>query len=157
MDYFKIGNFITECRKEKNLTQEELAEKLEVSSKSISRWENGTTKPDYSKLKKLCKELDINVNELLSGEKIEERDYMKKAEENFINLKKNVDKTLGVLKFIRLICIIVIIGALAVNIYFNVTNVKMYNKATIVLVTNILLYINMLFGSIATILAYKID
>ena len=82
---------------------------------------------------------------------------MKKAEENFINLKKNVDKTLGVLKFIRLICIIVIIGALAVNIYFNVTNVKMYNKATIILVTNILLYINMLFGSIATILAYKID
>ena len=157
MDYFKIGNFITECRKEKNLTQEELAEKLGVSSKSISRWENGTTRPDYSKLKELCKELDINVNEFLSGERIEERNYMKKAEENFINLKKNVDKTLKILKFIRLISIIIIIGALAVNVYFNVTNVKSFDKATTILVTNILLYINIFCGSIATILAYKID
>ena len=84
MDQIKIGNFISECRKNKKMTQEQLAEKLGVTSKSVSRWENGNTMPDYSLLKDLCNELDINVNELLSGEKIRESDYMIKAEENFI-------------------------------------------------------------------------
>ena len=60
MDQIKIGNFILNCRKEKGLTQEQLAEKLGVTSKSISRWENGNTMPDYSLLKDLCNELDIN-------------------------------------------------------------------------------------------------
>ena len=64
MDQIKIGKFILNCRKEKGLTQEQLAEKLGVTSKSISRWENGNTMPDYSLLKDLCNELDINVNEL---------------------------------------------------------------------------------------------
>ena len=69
MNQEKIGKFITTCRKEKNLTQEELAEKLNVSNKSVSRWENGKNMPDYSVLNDLCNILDININELLSGEK----------------------------------------------------------------------------------------
>ena len=69
MNQIKIGNFIKQCRKEKNLTQEELAQKLGTTSKSISRWENGNTMPDYSILKQLCDELNININELLTGEK----------------------------------------------------------------------------------------
>ena len=69
MNQEKIGKFITTCRKEKNLTQEELAEKLNVSNKSVSRWENGKNMPDYSVLNDLCNIFDININELLSGEK----------------------------------------------------------------------------------------
>ena len=92
MDQIKIGKFILNCRKEKGLTQEQLAEKLGVTSKSISRWENGNTMPDYSLLKDLCNELDINVNELLSGEKIKGNDYMNKSEENLIKLRKQIDK-----------------------------------------------------------------
>ena len=80
MDQVKIGKFITYCRKEKKLTQEQLAENLGVTSKSISRWENGKTMPDYSLLKDLCNNLGISINELLTGERIKESDYMNKAD-----------------------------------------------------------------------------
>ena len=70
MDQEKIGRFIAERRKEKNMTQEQMAEKIGVSSKSISRWENGKTMPDVSLFETLCEELNITVNELLKGEKI---------------------------------------------------------------------------------------
>ena len=67
MNQEKIGKFIAKCRKDKNITQEQLAEKLGVSNKSISRWENGRNMPDYSILKELCNTLDIDVNEFLIG------------------------------------------------------------------------------------------
>ena len=119
MDQRRIGKFIYDCRKKKGLTQDVLAEKLGVTSKSISRWENGNTMPDYSLLKDLCSELDINVNELLSGEKIKESDYMIKAEDNFIELKKKVDTTLKIVKIVTTVCSIVLIGVFILNMYFN--------------------------------------
>ena len=119
MDQRRIGKFIYDCRKDKGLTQEDLAEKLGVTSKSISRWENGNTMPDYSLLKDLCSELDINVNELLSGERIKESDYMIKAEDNFIELKKKVDTTLKIVKIVTTACSIVLIGVFILNMYFN--------------------------------------
>ena len=78
MNQEKIGKFIAKCRKDKNITQEQLAEKLGVSNKSISRWENGKNMPDYSILKELCDTLDIDVNEFLSGEKIEKNEKNEK-------------------------------------------------------------------------------
>ena len=111
MDQIKIGKFILNCRKEKGLTQEQLAEKLGVTSKLISRWENGNTMPDYSLLKDLCNELDINVNELLSGKKIKENDYMNKSEENLIKLRKQIDKRKKVLTIISYVFIAIIIVA----------------------------------------------
>lgn len=69
MDQKKIGKFIAECRKEKNLTQEQLAEKLNVTSKSISRWENGKTMPDITLFELLCEELNISIDELLKAQK----------------------------------------------------------------------------------------
>ena len=74
MNQEKIGKFIAKCRKDKNITQEQLAEMLGVSNKSISRWETGKNMPDYSILKELCNALDIDVNEFLSGEKIEKNE-----------------------------------------------------------------------------------
>ena len=85
MDQEKIGKFISECRKNKNLTQQELAEILNVTNKTISRWENGKTMPDISLFKQLCEILDITINELLSGEKIAKKDYQEKLEENILN------------------------------------------------------------------------
>lgn len=119
MDQFKIGKFILNCRKEKNLTQEQLAEKLGVSSKSISRWENGNTMPDYSLLKDLCNELDINVNELLSGEKIKNNDYINKSEENLVNLRKQIDKRKKILTIITYIFSAIIIIAFIINMILN--------------------------------------
>ncbi len=86
MNQKKIGKFIQEMRKEKDLTQVELAEKLGVSNRTISKWENGRGLPDYSMFQDLCRELDITINEFLSGEKIDNEDYQKKFEENFISV-----------------------------------------------------------------------
>ena len=85
MNQEKIGKFILECRKEKKMTQSELAEKLGVTDKSIGNWENGRNMPDLSLFKPLCDELGITINELLSGEKIKKEKYQEKFEENIIN------------------------------------------------------------------------
>ena len=119
MDQIKIGKFILDCRKKKNLTQEQLAEKIGVTSKSISRWENGKTMPDYSLLKDLCSELDINVNELLSGEKIKGNDYMNKSEENLIKLRKQIDKRKKVLTIITYAFMTIIIVVFILNMILN--------------------------------------
>ena len=88
MDQIKIGKFIAEERKKKGCTQRELADKLGISDKTISKWERGNGFPEISLLLPLCNELDITVNELLSGERLLEVDYKKKAEENMVNLVK---------------------------------------------------------------------
>ena len=88
MDQVRIGKFIAKCRKEKNMTQAELAEKLNITDRAISKWETGKGMPDSSIMLDLCKELNITVNELLSGEMIKMENYDRKAEENFIKLQK---------------------------------------------------------------------
>ena len=88
----KIGKFIAERRKEKELTQKQLAEQLSVSDKAVSKWETGRSMPDNSILFELCKILDINVNELLSGEKLSDDNYHGKAEENMMTLMKEKQK-----------------------------------------------------------------
>ena len=85
MNQEKIGKFILKCRKEKKLTQIELAEKLGVTDKSISNWENGRNMPDLSLFKPLCEILDISINDLISGEKLSKDKYQEKLEENIIS------------------------------------------------------------------------
>ena len=85
MNQEKIGRFIAECRKQRKLTQSELGEKLGVTEKSISNWENGRNMPDLSLFKPLCEELNISLNDLMSGEKVKEKEYRDKLEENIIN------------------------------------------------------------------------
>jgi len=92
MNQEKIGRFIAECRKNKEMTQEELAEKIGVSRKAISRWENGKNMPDLTLFKPICDNLGITVNELLSGEKISNLKYNEKLEENIINTIDYIDK-----------------------------------------------------------------
>ena len=85
MNQEKIGKFIARCRKDKKMTQSELAEKLGVTDKSIGNWENGRNMPDLSLFKPLCDELNITINDLLSGEKIRKDKYQEKFEENIVN------------------------------------------------------------------------
>lgn len=85
MDQEKIGKFIAERRKLKKFTQSELAEKLGVTDRSVSNWENGKNMPDLSLFKPICELLDISINELLSGEIISSDKYQKKFEENIVN------------------------------------------------------------------------
>lgn len=86
MDQVKIGKFIAEMRKEQNLTQKQLADKLDISDRTISKWECGKGMPDVGLMIPLCEEIKINVNELLSGERLSEDHYSRRAEENMIRL-----------------------------------------------------------------------
>lgn len=95
MNQEKIGKFIASCRKKNNLTQLELAEKLGVTDRSVSKWENGRCMPDLSLFKPLCEELDITINELLSGEKINKEIYQEKFEENIVNTIDYTNKKLN--------------------------------------------------------------
>lgn len=88
MDLIKIGKFITDCRKDKKITQEELAEKLYITDRAVSKWERGLSLPDADKMLDLCEILDINVNELLIGEKIDMKDNEKKTEELLLELAR---------------------------------------------------------------------
>lgn len=88
MDQIKIGKFVAECRKKNNLTQLQLAEKLNITDRAISKWENGKAMPDSSIMLELCNELKISVNELLSGELIEMKDYNQIAEKNLLEMAK---------------------------------------------------------------------
>ena len=92
MDLIKIGKFIANCRKEKKLTQEQLAEKLFITDRAVSKWERGLSLPDADKMLDLCNLLEINVNELLNGEKIDMKDYNKKTEELLLELAKQEEK-----------------------------------------------------------------
>ena len=85
MNQEKIGKFIAKCRKDKKMTQSELAEKLGVTDKSIGNWENGRNMPDLSLFKPLCDVLGITINDLLSGEKISKDKYQERFEENIVN------------------------------------------------------------------------
>lgn len=86
MDQVKIGSFIKAVRKEKGLTQHEVAEMLFISDKTVSKWETGNGMPDVTLMLPLCNILGISVNELLSGERLNSDQYYKKAEENILTL-----------------------------------------------------------------------
>ena len=88
MDQEKIGRFIASCRKEKQLTQAALAEQLGITDRAVSKWENGKSMPDISIMMDLCSLLEINTNELLTGEHIKMEDYKKNAEDNLLELTK---------------------------------------------------------------------
>lgn len=116
MDQVKIGRFIAECRKKNNLTQMQLAEKLNITDRAISKWENGKAMPDSSIMLDLCNELKISVNELLSGERIEMKNYNENVEKNLLEMvkqKEEADK--------RLLSMEVIIGALSIMILLSLT------------------------------------
>ena len=90
MDQIKIGKFIAACRKEQGLTQLQLADKLGITDKAISKWERGISMPDTSIMLELCEILQINVNELLSGEKIGMENKNQKNEELMLDLAKEI-------------------------------------------------------------------
>ena len=88
MDLIKIGKFIALKRREKKITQEELAEKLYITDRAVSKWERGLSMPDADKMLDLCNILGINVNELLNGEMIDMKNYNKKMDELLIEMAK---------------------------------------------------------------------
>ena len=123
MDNIKIGKFIANCRKEKGLTQAQLAEFLGVSNKSISRWENGNTMPDISLYEPLCKALNIEVSELLYGKRMNVDEKITHGEKSALNVlgTKEQLENLAILTEILIVVGIIIsltlTKLLATNIY----------------------------------------
>ena len=116
MNQLATGKFISQKRKQKNLTQEQLAEKLGVSNKTVSKWETGKCMPDYSIVKTLCDELEITVAELMDGEKSEEKSVRTYDEEQIMDLLKktqNLEKQKELLYGILLIVMGIALQALS--------------------------------------------
>lgn len=90
IDIQKTGKFIAQCRHEKNLTQKELGDRLNVTDRAVSKWENGKSFPDVNLIEELCRELDIEVSELLAGKKIEPEHYKEETEKMLMgNVRAN--------------------------------------------------------------------
>ena len=92
MDHIKVGQFIAECRKKKDLTQAQLAEKLNITDRAISKWENGKAMPDSALMLDLCDILGINVNELLCGEVSDQEQRNEQLEELIFQMAKNEER-----------------------------------------------------------------
>ena len=135
MDLSITGKFIAEMRKAKKLTQVQLAEKLNVSEKTISKWECGNGFPDTTLILPLCEALDITANELLSGKKIDNSDeYQEKAEDNLLRLiaeKRHGKKTIiqQVLIMVVALMSVLTIGFLVAP--YETTNPLLYNLIVI--------------------------
>ena len=113
MDQVKIGKFIADCRKKTNLTQMQLAEKLNITDRAISKWETGKSLPDSSIMLELCDILGISVNDLLCGEIVTMANYNKELENNLLEIikqKEQADK--------RLLSVEVFIGITATIVLF---------------------------------------
>ena len=95
MNQIDTGKFIAGCRKEKGLTQAQLAEKLNITDRAVSKWETGKCMPDASIMLELCNILGVTVNELLSGERIEINNYEEKVNENLIELKRKDENNMN--------------------------------------------------------------
>ena len=132
MDQIKIGKFIAQTRKEQNLTQRQLADTLLISDKTVSKWECGKGLPEVSLMLPLCDVLHITVNELLTGEKVSDDDYRKKAEENMMNLiKENEEnkKRMGLSMICGVITIIAVCSLIVIASY-----IEMHTALRIILI-----------------------
>lgn len=119
MDQIRTGRFIAAERKAKGLTQKQLAEKMNISDKTVSKWECGNGFPEVSLLEPLCSQLDITVNELLAGERVNEQDYIRKAEENMMDMirEKEINRkrmaeniALGTISTITMVTMILVVS-----------------------------------------------
>ncbi len=135
MDLSKIGKFIAEQRKKQGLTQAELAEKLYITDRAVSKWETGKSMPDSSIMLDLCKTLNISVNDLLSGEVVTKMDnYNKKLEQNLLEMvkeKEKADKRLLALEWvIGILSILVLLIPIMISSY--VPNLEDWQRIIIV-------------------------
>lgn len=119
MDQEKIGRFIAGCRKEQGLTQAQLAERLNITNRAVSKWETGKSCPDVSLMPELCRIFGITVNELLSGERITMEEYQKKAEENLVALQDKRAKAEKVFKRIERLWLAITLLLLPVHLAIN--------------------------------------
>lgn len=147
MDQIKIGKYIRKKRKEKNITQSELAEKLNITDRAISKWENGICMPDVGIITDLCKILNITINDLFSGEKVDMKKNEKILENNLLEmakLKEEKDKQLLTLEWV----LVSIVISAFLTILFVASYIEMANwlKALLIVISFLILLFGVVFG-----------
>lgn len=136
MNQERIGRFIAELRKEKKLTQIDLANKLGITDRAISKWENGRGLPDLSLLTPLCEILDISINELLSGSRLDKKDYQEKLEENIINTIDYTDKKIKkTKKFFVIVLSVIVIMFIVLFMFYGIDITRMRNNKPVIFST----------------------
>ncbi|MCI5569580.1 MAG: helix-turn-helix domain-containing protein [Lachnospiraceae bacterium] len=148
MDQVKTGRFIAGERKKKGYTQKQLAEKLQISDKTISKWECGNGFPEVSLLLPLCSELDITVNELLSGERVSDEDYRNKAEENMVNLVKEAQENKKKIILSAMVCTLTIIAALPLFLVAGAFEMEEWMRAVLIAVGLVVIVLGIAIGCI---------
>jgi len=147
MDQIKIGKFISEKRKEKNITQSSLAEMLGITDRAISKWENGICLPDAGTMPELCEILDISINDLFCGEVVDMKNNEKKLEENLLEMtlaKEVSDK--------RLLNMEIYIGFVSVVILFTMIFTAMliempvYAQGILIAIGSVMFFIGMIYA-----------
>ena len=133
MDQVKIGRFIAECRKNANLTQMQLAEKLNITDRAVSKWETGKAMPDSSIMLDLCDVLKISVNDLFSGEVVTVDNYNKKLENNLLEMVKQKEQADKRLLFLE-IFIGIVVSVILLALIFVAAFVPMADWLRIVLI-----------------------
>lgn len=133
MNKIKIGEFIASLRKEQNMTQLDLANKLGITDRAVSKWENGRGMPDLSLIKPLCDALSITVNELFCGEKIDKELFTEKAEENIVNTLSFSEKKIRKTKVVSfaVLASVVIAVLMLVSLFFIDINAMRNNKPVV--------------------------
>ena len=148
MDQIKIGKFIADERKRKGYTQKQLSEKLEISDKTVSKWERGNGFPEVSLLLPLCNELDISVNELLSGERVSEEDYRKKAEENMVNLVREAQESKKKIVLSAMVAVLSLVAALPLFVLSGALSMEAWLRTTLVVTGLIVLALGIVIACI---------
>ena len=139
MDQICIGKFIAEERKKKGYTQRQLSEKLGISDKTISKWERGNGFPEVSLLLPLCEELDITVNELLSGKRVSEEEYRKKAEENMVNLVKEAQESKTKIILSAMVAILVILAATPLFVLSGALEMNTWMRVILIIIGSVVI------------------
>ena len=134
MDQIKIGKFIADTRKQKNMTQRQLADALSISDKTVSKWECGKGLPEVSLMMPLCETLQITVNDLLSGERISDVAYKTKAEETMMNLMKENEENQQRMALSVICGVVTIIAVCSLVIIASFIPMDTFNRVAILLV-----------------------
>ena len=139
MDQVKIGRFISQMRKEKGLTQKQLGEELLISDKTVSKWETGKGMPEVSLMLPLCEKLGINVNELLTGERIPDEDYKKKAEENIMDIMREKEESIRKITISVIVCVITILAGCTLIIVAGLAELETWQRVLLIAIAAVVM------------------
>ena len=137
MDQITIGKFIASMRKEQSMTQRQLADVLNISDKTVSKWECGNGMPEVALMLPLCEVLRINVNELLSGERLDGADYQRKAEENMMELVREREESKKKIILAVVVCVLTILSGVTIILVSGLLEMSTWLRAVLIAIAAI--------------------